>query len=153
MKMEIKHDNIEGLEIKALLQRHLDEMVHTTPPESIHALDLDGLRVPEISFWSVWDGRNLLGCGALKQLDDRHGEIKSMHVHCDHRGKGIAVTMLKHIMEVARQRSYNRLSLETGSMPAFLPARRLYEKYGFAECPVFGDYKVDPNSVCMTKTL
>ncbi len=151
--MKIKPDDLTGAEIKALLQRHLDEMVHTTPPESIHALDLDGLRVPEISFWSIWDDRNLLGCGALKQLDARHGEIKSMHVHSDHRGKGIAVIMLEHILAVARQRSYTRLSLETGSIPAFLPARRLYEKYGFEECPVFGDYQVDPNSVCMTKAL
>ncbi len=151
--MEIKPDDLTGPEIKTLLQRHLDEMVHTTPPESIHALDLDGLRVPEISFWSVWDGRDLMGCGALKELDARHGEIKSMHVHSDHRGKGIAVVMLEHILEVARQRAYTRLSLETGSMAAFLPARRLYEKYDFAECPVFGDYKVDPNSICMTKEL
>lgn len=151
--MKIKPDDLTGPEIRALLQRHLDEMVHTTPPESIHALDLDGLRVPEISFWSVWDGGDLVGCGALKQLDARHGEIKSMHVHSDHRGKGIAVIMLKHIMDVAGQRSYTRLSLETGSMAAFLPARRLYEKYGFAECPVFGDYQVDENSICMTKEL
>jgi len=151
--MDIRPDDLEGEEIYALLQRHLDEMAQYSPPESRHALDLAGLQVPEISFWTLWQNENLLGCGALKELDARHGEIKSMHTHSNARGMGVAETMLNHILGVARQRGYQRLSLETGSMAAFAPARKLYEKYGFVECPVFGDYKVDVHSVCMTKVL
>jgi putative acetyltransferase len=151
--MDIKSDDLTGPQIISLLQRHLDEMRAATPPESVHALDLDGLRQPEITFWSVWDGDQLRGCGALKELDKGHGEIKSMHVHSDARGKGVAEKMLGHILKTARQRGYTRLSLETGSMKEFLPARKLYEKYGFARCPVFGDYKPDANSICMTRPL
>jgi len=151
--MDIRSDDLEGEEIYALLQRHLDEMAQYSPPESRHALNLDGLRAPEISFWTLWEGDKLLGCGALKELDDSHGEIKSMHTHSQARGMGAGETMLKHILGVARQRGYKCLSLETGSMAAFAPARKLYEKHGFAECPVFGDYKVDVNSVCMTRKI
>ncbi len=151
--MEIRADDLKGPEIRALLQRHLDEMATYSPPESIHALDLDGLRVPEITFWTLWEGESLLGCGALKEIDVQHGEIKSMHVHSDARGKGVADIMLNHIMDEARNRNYNRLSLETGSMPAFIPARKLYEKYGFEKCAVFGDYKVDVHSICMTRVV
>ncbi len=151
--MEIKTDDLGGAEIKALLQRHMDEMVATTPPGSCHYLDLNGLRAPEVTLWSLWEKGNLLGCGALQQLDTRHGEIKSMHVHSDHRGKGIAEIMLKHILQIAHQHSYTRLSLETGTTPAFVPARRLYEKYGFEECQAFGDYKSGSNNIYMTILL
>ena len=151
--MDIRPDNLTGAEIRALLQRHLDEMAQYSPPESRHALDLNGLRKPEISFWTLWQDERLLGCGALKKLDARHGEIKSMHTHSQARGMGAGETILNHIMSVARQRGYKRLSLETGSMAAFSPARKLYEKHGFVECPVFGDYKVDVNSICMTRVL
>ncbi len=149
----IKPDNLQGSQIRALLERHLDEMRAASPPESVHALDLEGLRAPNITFWSIWDGDQLLGCGALKQLDAEHGEIKSMHVHSDARGKGVADKMLNHILDTARTRCYTRLSLETGSMAEFAPARKLYEKYGFTQCPVFGDYQPDVNSICMTKVL
>ena len=152
-EVQIRLDDLTGSQIKALLLRHLDEMRAASPPESVHALDLDGLRQPEITFWSIWDGEQLLGCGALKELDKQHGEIKSMHVHSDARGKGIAEKMLGHILQTARQRGYKRLSLETGSMKEFRPARKLYEKHGFAQCPVFGDYKPDVNSICMSKHL
>jgi len=149
----IKPDNLQGTQIRTLLQRHLDEMTAASPPESVHALDLDGLGAPEITFWSIWEDDKLLGCGALKQLDAEHAEIKSMHVHTNARGKGVADKMLNHILDTARARCYIRLSLETGSMKEFAPARKLYEKYGFTQCPVFGDYQPDVNSICMTKEL
>ena len=153
IKFQINKDDLTGPEIKALLQRHGDEMEAASPPGSCHYLDLEGLRVPEISFWTIWDKETLMGCGALKMLDAKHGEIKSMHVHSNARGKGIGDKMLFHIMAKARQRGYNRLSLETGAMAAFEPARRLYEKYGFAECPAFGDYQYDVHSIFMTKEI
>ncbi len=149
----IKTDDLSGQQIRALLQRHLDEMSAASPPESVHALDLDGLRAPSISFWSIWQDQQLLGCGALKKLDEGHAEIKSMHVHAHARGKGVADKMLMHILDIARERGYVRLSLETGSMAEFAPARKLYEKYGFSLCPVFGDYQPDVNSICMTKEI
>lgn len=151
--MEIKEDDLKGPEIKALLQRHADEMEAASPPGSCHYLDLEGLQVPEISFWSVWDDNDLLGCGALKDLGGGNGEIKSMHIHADARGKGVANIMLEHIMAFAGERSFNRLSLETGALPAFVPARKLYEKYGFEKCPAFGDYEPNVNSVFMTRIL
>lgn len=151
--MQIRKDDLNGPEIKALLQRHADEMEANSPPGSCHYLDLEGLQVPEISFWSVWDDDKLLGCGALKELGRQHGEIKSMHVHTDGRGRGVGKNMLKHIMAEAHLRSYTRLSLETGAMAAFIPARKLYEKYGFEECLPFGDYQVNVHSVFMTKAI
>ncbi|HFC05564.1 MAG TPA: GNAT family N-acetyltransferase [Rhizobiales bacterium] len=151
--MEIKKDDLTGKEIIGLLQRHAIEMETNSPPGSCHYLDLDGLRAPEITFWSIRDGDRLAGCGALKELDERHGEIKSMHVHSDFRGKGIGDIMLKFVLGVAQERGYRRLSLETGAMDAFLPARRLYEKHGFSTCSSFGDYGDDPNSLFMTRVL
>jgi putative acetyltransferase len=149
----IKKDNLTGPEVAALLEDHLREMALHSPPESIHALDLDALRKPEITFWSVWDKDELVGCGALKQLGAHHAEIKSMRTAPSHRGKGIAKQMLKHILSEAERRGVTRLSLETGSMAAFDPARRLYSGFGFVYCDPFADYKEDPNSVFMTKEL
>lgn len=151
--MYVRLDDLSGPEVLALLDEHLGHMARLSPPESVHALDLDTLRKPGITFWTVWSGDQLLGCGALKQLDPRHGEIKSMRTSTAHRRKGAAQTMLAHIISEARQRSYARLSLETGSMPAFEPARRLYESFGFTYCLPFGDYVDDPNSVFMTLAL
>ena len=151
--MKIKIDDLTGPEIAELLREHLHSMTLYSPPESIHALDLDKLREPEITFWTVWDNNELLGCGALKQLDAQHGEIKSMRTAATHLQKGVAKTMLKHILEQAQQRGYRRLSLETGSNPAFDPARRLYESFGFVYCEPFADYIEDPYSVFMTKEL
>ena len=136
-----------------LLSEHLRDMARHSPPESIHALDLSGLRRPDISFWTLWDGEDLLGCGALKQLDAGHGEIKSMRTADAHRRRGVAAAMLRHLMDQAAARSYRRLSLETGSMAAFEPARRLYASFGFACCGPFADYLDDPNSVFMTRLL
>ncbi|GAB4367911.1 MAG: GNAT family N-acetyltransferase [Kiloniellaceae bacterium] len=151
--MHIRLDDLRGPEIAALLEAHLALMRATSPPESTHALDLDGLRRPEIAFWTLWDGDDLLGCGALKQLDAAHGEIKSMHTAKAARGRGVARRMLAHIIAEARARGYRRLSLETGSMDAFAPARGLYAAFGFTFCEPFADYVLDPNSVFMTLEL
>jgi len=124
-----------------------------TPPGSVHALDLDGLRVPEITFWSMWDEDELVGSGALKELDNNSGEIKSMRTAKHYRGKGVASVMLEHIISTAQSRWYDNLYLETGGFPAFEPARALYTKYGFNYCKPFAGYKEDPNSVFMTKEL
>jgi len=151
--MLIRVDDLSGPEIRALLEEHLREMHALSPPESVHALDLDALRGPEITFWTVWSGGELLGCSALKELDAAHGEIKSMRTSSAHRNKGVARATLAHIISEARQRSYARLSLETGSMHAFEPARSLYASFGFTYCPPFADYVEDPNSVFMTRAL
>ena len=151
--MNIVEDDLTGGPVLALLERHMAHMRSLSPPESVHALDLSGLRGPEITFWTVWDGADLVGCGALKQIDPAHGEIKSMHTAAEHRGRGVAAAMLAHILAEARRRGYRRLSLETGSMDGFIPARMLYARNGFVECPPFGDYAEDPNSTFMTFVL
>ena len=151
--MEIRLDDLRGAEIRALLEEHLRNMHELSPPESVHALDLDALRHASITFWTAWEGDELLGCGALKELDPRHGEIKSMRTAMAHRGKGVARAILERIVQEARARSYARLSLETGSAIQFLPARRLYESFGFACCAPFAQYTEDPNSVFMTREL
>jgi len=151
--MRIELDDLTRPQVQALLREHLDNMYAVSPPESVHALDLDALRKPDVTFWSVWEGDRLLGCGALKALDARHGEIKSMRTAPAHRRRGVARVVLQHIIDEARSRRYERLSLETGSMDAFLPAHRLYESFGFEYCAPFADYVLDPNSVFMTKRL
>jgi len=151
--MDVRLDDLSGPEIRALLEEHLAHMFEVSPRESVHALDLDALRAPGITFWTVWSEGELLGCGALKELDPQHGEIKSMRTAHAHRRRGVARAMLAHIVAEARGRSYARLSLETGSMPAFEPARALYARFGFHECPPFSDYVEDPNSVFMTRVL
>lgn len=151
--MHIREDDLMGQKIADFLREHMEEMHEITPPESVHALDLDALRSPEITFWTIWEGDELLGCGALKELDARSGEIKSMRTARPHRGKGIASKMLEHIIQEARRRAYGCLNLETGAMPEFAPARALYIRYGFEYRGPFGDYIDDPNSVFMTKKL
>jgi putative acetyltransferase len=151
--MFIKIDDLTGTEIRQLLQEHLDNMFMLSPPESVHALDLEELRKPEITFWTVWDGDDLLGCGALKELDPKHGEIKSMRTAEAHRRKGVGRYVLEHILTEAKKRGYSRLSLETGSMAAFEPARALYASFGFSYCGPFADYVLDPNSSFMTLDL
>ncbi|AHX12199.1 acetyltransferase [Dyella jiangningensis] len=146
-------DDLRGPEIAALLQEHLDDMKLHSPPESIHALDLEKLRRPEITFWSLWQDGELLGCGAIRQLDVTHGEIKSMRTSNRHRRKGVAARMLQHILDEAKQRGYQRLSLETGAPAAFVPARELYARFGFRYCGPFADYVDDPYSVFMTREL
>ena len=151
--MEIKVDDLSGPEVHELLREHLRNMHLHSPPESVHALDLGGLRRPEVTFWTVWEGAELLGCGALKELDSGHAEIKSMRTAAAHLRKGVASRLLRHILAEAAHRGYTRLSRETGSAEAFEPARRLYARYGFAYCGPFADYVEDPYSVFMTKVL
>lgn len=151
--MEIRIDDLTGPAVIGLLQEHLQSMALHSPPESIHALDLDALRKPEITFWTVWQDDELMGCGALRELDSRHGEIKSMRTASRHLRKGVATCLMHHILEEAKRRCYRQLSLETGSMEAFAPARRMYAGLGFELCLPFADYSADPNSLFMTKTL
>jgi putative acetyltransferase len=151
--MDIRVDDLRGPEVARLVHEHLRSVALHSPPESVHALNLDALRRPEITFWSVWKDSELMGCGALKALDAHHGEIKSMRTSSLHLRKGVAARLMHHILEEAKRRSYRRLSLETGSMDAFAPARSLYARFGFQQCGPFGDYVEDPNSVFMTREL
>lgn len=151
--MHIRIDDLSGSEIRGLLDEHLASMRRHSPPQSVHALPIEGLRQPEITFWTVWEDGELLGCGALKELNSRHAEIKSMRTAAQHLRKGVARTLLHYIMAEAGRRGYHRLSLETGSMEAFEPARQLYARAGFIFCGPFADYVHDPNSVFMTKEL
>lgn len=153
MRITIKTDDLSGSAIARFLEDHIQEMKAVSPPESKHALDLEGLRQPEITFWTVWHEATLIGCGAIKELDATHAEIKSMRVAAAYRGQGVASQLLQHILREATQRGYLRLSLETGAMPYFEPARRLYQKFGFTPCPPFSTYQADPNSVFMTREL
>lgn len=155
--LRIVEDDLTGPEVTALLRLHLDEMHQWSPPESVHAMPVERLRQSDVTFWSIWasteGGERLAGCGALKQLDQAHGEIKSMRVHPDYRGAGVGKATLAHLLAQARARGYTRVSLETGSTDEFLPARRLYESHGFEYCPPFGLYAADPFSHFMTRTL
>ena len=151
--MKIETDDLSRPAVLALLQEHLRNMHALGPPESVHALDLDKLRRPGITFWTAWDGELLLGCGALTELDRRHGEVKSMRTPEARRRTGAGRALLTHIVEAARARGYERLSLETGSVAAFAPAHRLYESAGFVRTGPFGEYVEDVNSVFMTLAL
>jgi putative acetyltransferase len=151
--MLIKVDDLRGPEVAQLLNEHLQDMYAVSPPESVHALDLNKLRKPEITFWTVWDGNQLAGCAAIKELNADHAEIKSMRTSNTHRGKGVAIKIMEHILTVAAERNYQRLSLETGSQDFFIPARKLYERFGFEYCEPFGDYAEDPYSAFMTKAF
>ena len=151
--IDILVDDLSGSQIRALLHEHLRGVAQHSPPESIHALNLDGLRRPEITVWTAWRDGDLLGCGALKALDAGHGELKSMRTAAAHLRTGVARHLLHHIVAEAQQRGYRRLSLETGSAAAFEPARRLYASAGFRPCGPFADYVEDPYSVFMTREL
>ncbi|MFE2954857.1 GNAT family N-acetyltransferase [Nocardia tengchongensis] len=151
--MRIEVDDLTGPEVIGLLEAHVTEMLANSPEESMHALDVAALRKPEITFWSAWDGGELAGCGAIKELDPAHGEIKSMRTTDAYRGRGVASQLLRHILAEAGARGYRRLSLETGSSEFYRPAVRLYERYGFEHCGPFADYAEDPHSVFMTRAL
>lgn len=153
MDFRIELDDLTRPEVRALLDEHLANMHALSPPESVHALPVDELRRPDVTFWTVWDGADLLGCGALKELASGHGEVKSMRTATAHRRRGVGRAVVEHVLGEARRRGYARLSLETGSAPAFEPARRLYAGFGFALCAPFGDYVHDSNSVFMTLEL
>ncbi len=151
--MNIKLDDLTGPEVAELIGEHLHSLSLHSPPESRHALNLEELKKPDITFWSAWEQDELVGCGALKELNDQHGEIKTMKTSSSHLRKGVAKRILEHIIEEAKRRGYQRISLETGSMDAFEPAKRLYASFGFQYCKPFSDYIEDPNSVFMTKEL
>lgn len=151
--MHIELDDLTRPEVHALLADHLADMHATSPAESVHALDLTGLRRPDVTMWTLWDNGTLLGCAALRELSTDAGEIKSMRTVAESRGRGLGRLLLEHLIAEAQRRGYRRLSLETGAEDFFAPARRLYERHGFIECPPFGDYTLDPHSVYMTREL
>lgn len=151
--MHIRRDDLRGPEIRALLEEHLAHMRAISPPDSVHALDLDRLRRPEIAFWTVWDDADLLGCGALKRLGEHDGEIKSMRTATRHQRRGVARAMLGHILAHARRDGVQRLWLETGSTEHFVAARTLYAAFGFVPCGPFADYSEDPHSAFMRLDL
>ena len=151
--MRIVEDDLTGPEIRALLEAQFAGMLANSPEGSCHFLDFAGLNADDVTFWSIWDGEQLAGCGAVKELSPMHGEIKSMRTHSDHLRKGAGAQMLEHIIGTAKSRGYERLSLETGSGDAFDAAHGLYLRYGFEYCPPFGDYVEDPFSQFMTLKL
>jgi putative acetyltransferase len=151
--MDIRLDDPLSAEVAPLLARHLQLMRDTSPPESVHALDGSALAGPGMSFYTLREAGRILAMGALKQHGGGLGEIKSMHVVAEARGRGLSRVMLDRLMAEARAMGLTRLSLETGVEPAFAPARRLYESAGFAECPPFADYWLDPNSVFYTREI
>ena len=151
--MEIRLGGLETPQVAELLAEHLDEMRRYSPPESVHALDLERLRTPDLTFWSLWDGAEVLGCAALRELDATHGELKSMRTAAAHRRRGVAAALLDHVVAEARRRGYRRLSLETGSPAEFAPARAMYAAFGFTSCGPFGPYLDDEFSVFMTLDL
>jgi putative acetyltransferase len=153
MNLTIRTSQLDEPAVILLLNEHLQSMRMISPPESVHALDVAQLRETDVTFWCAWSEEDLLGCGALKQLTTTEGEIKSMRTAAAHRGRGVGRGLLDHLVHEARQRGYQRLSLETGSQAEFEPARRMYIKAGFTEYGPFAHYREDPNSVFMTKLL
>lgn len=151
--MEIKIDDLTDIRTLELIEIHLAGMVENSPAESRHALNIEGLKQANITFYSAWEDNDIMGCGALKELTSEHGEVKSMRTAERHLRKGVAGEILQHIINEAEKRGYTKLSLETGSMEAFKPAHRLYESIGFRYCIPFDHYVEDPNSVFMTLDL
>ena len=151
--MDIKIDNLDGVEVKLLLQEHHDDMLKHSPPESVHALDLSSLKASDVTFWTAWINGELAGCGALKKLNEKHAELKSMRTSQKFLRKGVAVKLLTHIINIAKTQSITKISLETGTKKAFVPAQKLYKGFGFQECQPFSNYKEDPYSMFLTKTI
>ena len=153
MVIDIRIDDLAGEATRALITRHLDGMHESSPPESVHALDADGLRHPAITFWSAWVDGELAGIGALRQIDAERGELKSMRVDDRFLGLGVGRAILRRIVTEARARGMTSLWLETGATEDFVPAQRLYASEGFVPCGPFAGYAEDPFSVFMTRTL
>jgi putative acetyltransferase len=151
--VKISEGGLDDPDVIALLEEHLRGMADHTPPESIHALDVERLKAPGISFWTIREGEKLLGCVALKRLDDSHGEIKSMRTASTQLRRGVGAALLQHVIDEGRRRSFGRLSLETGSGPGFEAAHALFRRFGFVECEPFADYREDPFSRFMTLPL
>ena len=151
--MKIIIDDLKGQEIARLLSEHHADMLLHSPEESVHVLDLSALKASDVTFWTAWIDGELAGCGALKELDSTQGEIKSMRTSKEFLRKGVAREILSFILEKASERSYARVSLETGTMDVFLPAQQLYQSFGFDYCQPFADYVEDPYSAFMTKMI
>jgi putative acetyltransferase len=151
--MRIEIEDLTNPDVHALLRDHLADMRKNSPPEAVHALDIDGLRAKSVTFWTVRKSSELMGCGALKELNSLSGEIKSMRTVKAHLRKGVAAKLLDHILEEAKRRGYERVNLETGSADAFEPARLLYDRFGFTQCKPFADYEDNSFSVFMTIEL
>ncbi|MGA8256668.1 MAG: GNAT family N-acetyltransferase [Nocardioides sp.] len=151
--MEIAPDDLTSPQIVAFLEAHVAQLRSMGPPESTHALDLAGLRAPDVQFWSAYDGGGVVGCAALKDLGDRHAELKSMRTAAQRLREGIASTLLEFVLGQARLNGHVRVSLETGAYEFFHPAHALYRRHGFVECDPFGSYRTDPLSTFMTRTL
>ena len=151
--MEIRIGELTNAAVISLLEEHHQDMLMHSPPDSVHALDLSALAHKNVTFWSVWQNNELAGCGALKALDDSHGEIKSMRTSRNFLRQGVAKLLLQHIISQAKSRGYQKLSLETGTMHAFLPAQKLYQQLGFKICQPFADYQEDPYSTFMSKVI
>jgi putative acetyltransferase len=149
--MIIKTDDLTGPEIAALLGQYLQDV--RALAEENHALDLEGLRGPGVTVWTIWEGSEIAGCGALKELDQHHAELKSVYTSVRFQRRGVATRLLSHILTEAKQRGYKRVSLETGTEDYFKPALHLYEAFEFSICTPFGDYREDPESIFMTKEL
>jgi putative acetyltransferase len=146
-------DDPTAADVRALIERHLDFARATTPPEHVFALDLDGLKDPAVTFFTYRVNGDVIGMAALKHLDDEHAELKSMHTAAEARGRGVGRALVDHIVAIARERGYRRISLETGSGPAFEAARSLYAGASFTPCDAFGDYRPTPLSAYMTRVL
>ena len=151
--LKIIEDGLDNQQVLAMLRFHFDTNMAVTPPGSAHVFDVSRLKQSDVFFWTAWNDETLMGTGALKLMDANHGEIKSMHTLQTARRSGVGAAMLRHIMEQAKAKGLKRLSLETGSFEFFAPARALYARHGFYECPPFGDYKRDPHSTFMTREI
>tara|TARA_Y100000022_G_scaffold194112_1_gene198077 strand:+ start:406 stop:873 length:468 start_codon:yes stop_codon:yes gene_type:complete len=145
--------NFDHIEVNQLLKKHFKELRAASPEGSAHVLDIPGLMIPSIKFWSLWEESQLMGCGALKFLEKNHGEFKSIRIHDDFRGKGYGEKIINHLINEAKKLNINRISIETGSGDFFAPARKLFENCGFKPCPPFAHYKEDVNSLYLTKLL
>ena len=145
--------NFNHPEVNQLLTIHFIELRAASPEGSAHVLDIPGLKVPSIKFWSLWNEKKLMGCGALKFLDQNHGEFKSIRIHENFRGKGNGIKIINHLIDEAKRLNISRISIETGSGKFFEPARKLFDKCGFKPCPPFAHYKEDNNSLYLTKLL
>jgi len=153
LDVTIREDDLSGEAIRALVALHLGGMHANSPACKVHALPVERLRQPGVTFYSAWVGPDLAGMGALRRLDARHGELKSMRVAPEWLGQGIGKAMLRHLLAEARRMGLSRVSLETGQGPAFEPALALYRSHGFVNCPAFADYVLDDFSQCLTLEL
>ena len=145
--------NFDNLEVNELLTKHFVELRAASPEGSAHVLDIPGLKVPSIKFWSLWDRKKLIGCGALKFLDEEHGEFKSIRIHDNFRKQGQGINVINHLINEAKKLNIKRISIETGAGDFFIPARKLFKRTGFSECEPFAHYEVDINSVYLTKKI